>query len=289
MPDFQPVPIENTKTARELCEPVCVPIFIGKDDLYGHHAMGLLFAVADAHFLVTCRHAVHDVVARGAGLWIPDDNSPTAVPLTPKFHFGKNPLFDLAIMKLPDEFVDCLSAHRFARAVDTHSSHQPEGISCVMYGMLATESQTWDASVTPNDQKLQTTVFIGRTTTVESESEYIDDDFHFLISADIIVTNSEPDGELRDPPESFRGLSGTPVFAVNDNPFEPNWNAHDTKIIGIQSAVITLHQEKRIVMRVVRLEWMYHAIRELFPTVGETLDKLRPVTATKIVRRIITP
>jgi hypothetical protein len=124
---------------------------------------------------------------------------------------------------------------------------------------------------------------------VVSDSEFIDDDFHFLISADNIVTNSEPDGELREPPTPFRRLSGTPVFAVNDNSFEPGWNAHDTKIIGIQSAVITLHQEKRIVSRVVRFEWMYHAIRELFPAVGETLDKLRPVTATKIVKRIITP
>jgi hypothetical protein len=122
MPDFQPIPIENVKTARQLCEPVCVPIFIGKDHLDGHQAMGLLFAVADTHFPVTCRHAVHKVVARGAGLWVPDDNSPTAVPLTPKFHFGKSSLFDLAIMKLPDEFVNYFSAHRFARAVNTHSS-----------------------------------------------------------------------------------------------------------------------------------------------------------------------
>lgn len=280
------IPTENFRTARMLCEPVCTPIFVGANDVYSHQAMGLLFAVADAHFLVTCRHAVCDVVQRGGGLWIPRDGSPEAVPLTPKFYFAKSSLLDLAIMKLPDEFVRCFSQHRFARAVDTHSSDQPEGISCVMYGVLATESQTWDASVTPDDPKLQTTVFIGRTTKTDADSDYIVDEYHFLISADNLVSIDEMDGMPREPPKSFRGLSGTPVFAVNDNPFEPNWNAHDTKIIGIQSAVITLHQEKRVVMRVVRLELMYHAIRELYPSVGETLDKLKPINSIRYPTRI---
>ncbi len=120
MPELQPIPPENFKTAEAICKPFCTPILVGKDNVYGHHAMGLLFAVADAHFLVTCRHAVHDVVARGAGLWIPDDNSPTMVALTPKFFFVNSSLFDVAIMKLPDDFVNYFSAHRFARAIDTH-------------------------------------------------------------------------------------------------------------------------------------------------------------------------
>lgn len=290
MPEFPPVPIENAETAQQFCKPVCVPIFIGKDGTYGHQAMGLLFAVADSHFLVTCRHAVYDVVARGAGLWIPDDNSPgRAQALTPNFLFPNTSRYDLAVMKLPDRFVGYFSAHRFARAVETFSSYQPEGTSCVMFGMLATESETWGSNVSTGDEKLRPATFFGRTTTVGSDSEYIDECLHFLINADNLVANSVTDGELRAPPESFRGLSGTPVFAVNDNPFEANWNAHDYKIIGIQSSVITLHREKHVVMKVMRLEAMFSLIAQSFPSVAETLGKLQPVIATKTANRIITP
>ena len=287
---FKPIPAENIKTARELCEPVCIPMFVGKDGTYGHHAMGLLFAVADSHFLVTCRDAVHDVVSRGAGLWIPDDsNYGKTVALTPKFHFSKSDMFDLAVMKLPEDFVGYFCEHRFARAIDTHSSFQPEGISCAMYGILATESETWNADVSKDEEKLKTTVFIGRSSTVETPDDYIDNDLHFLIGADNLICNSEEDGREIDAPKSFRGLSGTPVFAVNDNPFEPNWNAHDCKIIGIQSSVVSLHQQKRIVMKVMRFEGVFYIIRQLFPTVAETLDKLAPITQTKIARKLILP
>jgi hypothetical protein len=134
-------------------------------------------------------------------------------------------------------------------------------------------------------------VFIGRTTTVEQESEYIDDRLHFLIGADQLSAASETDGgtKRRDPLESFRGLSGTPVFAVNDNPFEPNWTPGDAKIIGIQSSVLTLHRQERIVMRVVRIELMYALIAELFPSVSETIEKLRSVSTIQIRNRIVIP
>ena len=290
MTEFSPIPIENIGTAKRLCEPVCVELCVGVDGLFGHHAMAMLFAVADCHFLVTCRHAVHDVVSRGAGLWVADDSKPgKAFALTPKFHFAHSDLHDLAVMKLPDDFVRHFSSHRFARAIDTHSSFQPEGISCVMAGAVASECETWEADVTADDKKLKTTIFIGRTTSVASDSDYIDDNLHFLITADNLVANCEPNGETREPPDSFRGLSGTPVFAVNENPFVENWNAHDCKIIGIQSAVIKLYKEKRVVMRVMRIEWMFDAIRQLFPSTAETLDKMIPITVSKRLNQIIIP
>jgi hypothetical protein len=291
MSDLRTIPPENVVAAKDLCAPVCVTMAVGLNGQYGHHAMGLIFAVADSHFLVTCQHAVHDVVSRGAGLWIQDDVSKKGVALTPKFFFLKSPLYDLAIMKLPEEFIPYFSEYRFARGVETHSSDQPVGISCAMYGVLATESQTWDKSVSKDDKCLKTVVFIGRTTTVEQESEYIDDRLHFLIGADQLAAAVETDGgnKQRDPPESFRGLSGTPVFAVNDNPFEPNWTPRDAKIIGIQSSVITLHRQERIVMRVIRIELMYALIAEVFPSVSETIEKLSSVSTIQIRNRIVIP
>lgn len=275
------IPQENFRLARGICDPVSVTIAVEYKSRFCHHAMGLLIAIADAHFLVTCRHAVNDVVSKGGGLWVCDDTSFTAKPLTATFLFAKDTRYDIAIMKLPEEFLPYFSLHKFARAVDTHSSIQPEGISCVMSGVLATESETWDCNVTHEDERLQYSAFIGRTTTVETTSDSIIDGLHFLVSADNLQTtlgdSKNEAARLVKGPASFRGLSGTPVFAVNENPFEPGWYPHDFKIIGIQSAVVDLYQEKRKVFRVMRIETVFHAIREAFPTVGETLDKLNPV------------
>ena len=129
--------------------------------------------------------------------------------------------------------------------------------------------------------------YIGRTTTVDRESEHIDDAIHFLSDADNFEWSRETnDGKskLISPEQSIKGLSGAPVFAVNDNPFEPNWIAHDYRIIGIQSALITLYPTtcnptRRAVLRIVRIEVLFALIRELFPSVRELLDKLDGIEA----------
>lgn len=287
MTELPRLPAESIEAVRNICDPCSVQISIDKDGLFAHHSTGLLFAVGDHHFIATCRHSVHGVVAGNAGLWVGNDSTGKLDPLDVKFLYLKPDLWDLAIAKLPDRFAPCFSKHRFARASDTISSRQPTGISCAMYGALSSASGTWDSNVSSDDELIKMCAYIGRTTTVDRESEYIDDAIHFLSDADNFEWSRETnDGKskLISPEQSIKGLSGAPVFAVNDNPFEPNWIAHDYRIIGIQSALITLrpttcNPTRRAVLRIVRIEVLFALIRELFPSVRELLDKLDGIEA----------
>lgn len=277
------VPPANVLRIKQITEIVSVPMAIGFRETWGHQAMGFLFAVADDKFLVTVRHAVHDVVKRGGGLWIPSDKTGKAIPLTPKFFFLDADEFDLAIMKLPEEILTHLTAHRFGHCVDVASSHQPEGTPCIMQGILAVESRTWNRTVTSDDKLLRDCVFTGKITTVAQKSESINNDLQFLISADDCATSlvNTVTGELSEiqTPESFRGLSGAPVFMVDGNPLEPGWNPRFPRVLGFQSGFIELYEDKRSVMQVVRSDLLFALLREAFPSTHEIIQKLAPLQA----------
>lgn len=235
--------------------------------------MGLLFAVAKSRFLVTCRHSVHDVVARGAGLWIRDDRTSTAVALTPEFLFLNSNRFDLAVAKLPDSFVECLSDHQFARGVDTDGSDKPVGTPCVMHGVLSGESRTWDDSVTSEDQCLRAFTYVGHVSEHSSTTDSIDSSIYFALHGEPLTRNADQ--------RSYGGMSGTPVFAVNGNPFQPNWKPTDRRIIGIQSSVVSLHKLGITLMKVARIELLYSLLRTCFPSDAQTLDALTDVVAKR--------
>ena len=103
--------------------------------------------------------------------------------------------------------------------------------------------------------------------------EEFDGNIQFLICADNLTTTvGNEDGMVRSNLDSsFEGLSGSPVYAVDGNPFLPDWNPVDTKIIGIQSTFIALESNlgNHDFMKVARIESACSVISTVFPDVWD--------------------
>lgn len=176
----------------------------------------------------------------------------------------------MAVARLSDELASDLSSNRFVTQDDLFHSHQPLGIPCVIHGILSDLSSKWDFAVRKTDVRVKTASFIGRTTESKGLQESVDDKVHFLIYASNLVTAnvSRKKMEMAELNATFGGLSGAPVFAVDGNPYEDNWNPVDTKVIGIQSGVVQLKKgiEYHEYMKIVRIEFLHYLLSEAFPT-----------------------
>ena len=267
---MKPIPHANSLLIEQICDPVSVAIAANRGDKFQHYAMGMLFAIDEDVFLVTCQHSIVDIVKTGEELWVSNASAKKAHRLVVDFHFPNIPALDIAVAKLPDYLVELLSPNRFVRQRDLFHSHQPLGIPCVMYGVLAELSRKWDRSVKTTDRRLKTTSFVGRTSAPPFANEMVDSEIHFLIYAgNTVSTDVGPtESKVSEFNASLRGLSGTPVFAVSGNPYEDGWQTDDTKIIGIQSSVVTFLEngEPHNYLKVIRIEFLHYMLSEVFPT-----------------------
>ena len=121
------------------------------------------------------------------------------------------------------------------------------------------------------DVRLKPLTFFGRTTTTPCPIAEFDNELHFLISADnLVATRDTANGRERFVNRSsYRGMSGSPVFAVDGDPFQTNWKPVDTKIIGIQSSFFTLERgpDSYSFMKVCRIEKVWSVVKAVFPNV----------------------
>ena len=271
MDRFAPIPTQNYSIATRLCERTTVGIHAELNGNFQHHTMGFLLSLGGEFFLITCRHTIVNILDTGVELWIGRNSAGKALRLTGTFHYPKSPSNDAAIIRLPPGAADFFGTERFAKFDDLCHSKQPIGIPCVMHGALRDLSRKWDMSITSDDNRLMTVTYFGRTTTTPVSIGQLDDKMQFLICADNLVTtigneNRMVRSELN---ASFEGLSGTPIYAVDGDPFLPDWNPVDTKIIGIQSTFIGLESAfgNYDFMKVTRIESACSVISEAYPDV----------------------
>jgi len=148
-----------------------------------------------------------------------------------------------------------------------------------MYSVLCKDTAAWDQCVTKSDLRLRYNIFISRTTDAPYQNETVDDALHFLMTADNATTTTKDSrGQtVNTPTESFVGFSGTPVFAINDDPRDAAWTPHDWKVIGIQSMWIPFNEPKQYALRVVRIDAVIELIASFFPSVRELMKRSEDV------------
>lgn len=275
---MKPIPHENVLRVEEICDPVSVPISANRGDQFQHYGMGMLFSIGSDVFLVTCRHVVVNAANHGLELWVRDAAKNKLRRISADFYFCSLPELDIAVAQLSSELANDLSHNRFATQADLWHSHHPLGIPCVMHGILSDLSAKWDTAVKNTDVRLKTASFVGRTTGSKGLEKTVDDKLHFLLYAGNRVTTnvSKEKMKLAKLNATFGGLSGTPVIAVDGDPFKKNWNPVDTKIIGIQSAVVQFEENLgpdgfHEYMKVVRIEFLHYLLSDAFPNAFKTL------------------
>ena len=271
MRNFDGIPFNNHTIAKELCDRVSVGIHAERNGVFQHHTMGFLLALPPVSFLVTCRHTIVNVLDSGIELWIGPDDKLKGHRFRGTFHFPKNPVDDVAIAMLPNHVARSFSPHRFARLDDLNHSKQPKGTPCVLAGDLRDLSQRWDFSVLTTDSKLKMVTFFGLTAKPPTCVSSFDEKLHFSIGANNTKTKhgNKNEWKERDLDASYEGLSGTPVFAVDGDPFRSGWNPVDTKIIGVQSSFMELDSKvgNDKLLKVARIESVCGVVSTAFPEI----------------------
>lgn len=269
---MNPIPHKNFLQVEQLCDPVAVPISANRGDQFQHCGMGMLLSVGSNVFLVTCRHIIVNAAKDNLQLWVRDAAFGKLRRVSADFFLSSLPELDIAVAKLSSELAADLSANRLLTLTDFSDSHQPLGIPCVMHGILAELSSKWDFAVKTTDIRLKPASFIGRTTDSQNVDDVVDDEIHFILYASnrFSASVSKEKMELAELNATFRGLSGTPVIAVDGDPFKEDWNPVDTKIIGIQSGVVKFEESPNPdgcheYMKIVRIEFLYYLLHESFP------------------------
>ena len=274
MSEFGGISSENNQIAMKLCDRISIGICAELNGRFQHHAMGFLLVVADAHFLVTCRHSVTAVLHTEVAIRIGPDRNGKANLFTGTFHYPENEENDVAIARLPKYVVDAFGTDRFASFSDIHSSRLPVSTPCVMSGSLRDLSEKWDADVSQTDPKLKVLTYFGVTSEIPTPVPQFNNDLQFVIGADNAVVNSGTVSSWKVVDKldaSYLGISGTPVFAVDGNPFKDGWSPYDVKVIGVQSAFMELETGPAVqkFMRVSRIESVCTVINEVFPEVWQ--------------------
>ena len=273
MKPFDGIPFDNHAIAMKLCDRVSVGIHAERDGVFQHHTMGFLLALSSSNFLITCRHTIMNVLNTNVELWIGPDDKHKAHRLLETFHFPENPLNDVAITLLPDNVARSFGPDRFACFEDLHNSKLPSGTPCVLSGNLRDLSQRWDFSVLSSDTKLKAATYFGQTAKSPVCEGRLDEKLHFVIGANAAKTKHGNQDEWKsgDLNASYEGLSGTPVFAVDGNPFRPGWNPVDTKIIGVQSSFMEFESVagNDKLLKVSRIESVRDVLSTVFPEIWQ--------------------
>lgn len=231
--------------------------------------MGLLLEIAGLRFVVTARHVAEQMRESNSGGCTGDGHR--GVNLDGAWKLS-HPTPDIAVNQISSASQELLRSKRYVRVIDFIS---PKASAPPRYTIMGCP-QVWSKGATApalgqmGEITLVTPAYTGETSGVDD----YDPKIHLLLEADPagLTINAEPwtftteSGHPLEFPRDLRGISGAPVWTFDDP------SGGSPRVVGIQTGVY--HEQGLI--KVTKISYICHFLRERFPELREALDLALP-------------
>lgn len=193
-------------------------------------ASGILFQLADYHFILTCAHCVHCNIpfylTRGGEPVVPRPIEKAMVTIGEKSNVA---IVDLALIEINQELVDwLLPFHRFINIteIDIKPSARRAKYLVAGYPVAMTYANEKEHLVTTQSLGYVTGLYEGK---LHQETEY-NPKAHIVLSYQNKCFGPEGEYSICPPP----GLSGCGIWRLTDSETVENWKPEDVKLVAIQ-------------------------------------------------------
>lgn len=231
-----PEHFEFLKSVHERLMPVfsanVVPVFGAMAEKVAPYGTCSLLRIADKAFAVTAAH-VFDDVRRGCNLFVPSSERPGAwVCLEGQLVKVRDDEVDVAVLALSPKSAAGLRSWRFLRL---HEIEFIDGSLPHDWYYVFGYPKCWQMSVSSREQFLAygSVLYAGPTGLF---SDY-DEKNHILVEV-YTQDNARFDGQPGELPESFAGISGSPMWRSHATPDTMgNWSPEMAKVVAVQTGV----------------------------------------------------
>jgi hypothetical protein len=258
-----------------------VSIVLSSQKVLYQFATGTLFQVGNQRFVVTAAHSIRIAAGHGKTIGVTcGSNSFMSTGgewiCSEPFQYGslEDP-FDIAVYRIPDEFVPRFHRQRFIQLSEVNFDVLPSGVFA-LFGYPG----IWSVPSSSDDEKLRIKPLeftaIGYGGDVTPFKGY-QPKLHFLLDADskgITLSDGSPaelrtsDGTQATFPGDLKGISGGPVWLVGDQRLPVgDWQGLPTGLAGIETGV---YQQSGVI-RVTRWIAVTTLIHEAFPEARSAL------------------
>ncbi len=222
---------------------------------------GVLFRVADSHFLITAAHKLVNIHGLNIPLFLPpSQQDATPISLSGRMLYTKDRRVDIAVSELPQSIVERLLPTRtFLGMMDVDlQSHSAPGLYLIL-GYPSSCTEITAEAVRPTVLKYAAIIYSGDTDGLEN----FDPTLHLLLQHDEVGRDAAGQPLLS---PAIEGMSGGGIWRLLE--LKPAWNQtwkrSDAKLVAIQNRYIRNQYCKGT--------WVRHAIQLIW----DSFPLLRP-------------
>ncbi len=251
---------------------VTVPLHGVQDDVLKHDRTGVLYQVADHHFILTAAHWLRDIIQHNILLFIPTYGAADpGIPLVGAlFHTTEKEIRDVGVIHLDEATAEKLKSRKeFLRHGKVCiSDADPEGLYVVFGYPEEWFGRTADSELITRPLPYFCQRYSGETM---PDSGY-DPQLHMALGFDRNVVTTQDYSRQTLP--TARGMSGCGIWRVADCSKEgvERWSTKELRLVGIQH---TWCNERKYLLGT-RIQYALQVVSMNYPELERPLDLIYP-------------
>lgn len=254
-------------SASNLVESVTTPIVFAKDNLSTFDRTGILFSIADFHFLITAEHDLEQIDRAGYTMYVAPTRpcTPMAPIVSKRILVSHDRSIDLAVILLEQDAVDSLSIDYQFLNLNRLRIGAPSTVEGPYFLVLGFPKVLIDQDG-QHRSRLNTSRYL--TVRYEGTVESIDDfhpESHIVLEYD---TASEHTSGYRGAPPDAPGLSGCGIWYLSAPNGIDLWTEEHVQLVGIQTS---WHSKERYLKGTI----IAHALAMIWGWLSDTRDVMR--------------